>query len=378
MQIDLSQFDLVRRSDSRQLERQHRAVASWSSLRTLLEPLPNFIMVLNAHRQIVFANQALLSALAVADANTILGKRPGECLQCERAFETADGCGNSEACQSCGALTAILHTQLRQDDEQECRLLVMGGRPLEMRVKAFPVTIEGDLYTVLHATDLQNEKRRRALERTFFHDILNHAGAVKGMVNFLKQNPSLDEDGRELATLAQTAAEWLIESIHSQRDLLAAEEGSLSVRIGSLRSQAILRELVNTYQCHPCAEGRQIVVDPAAEDLAFDSDRQLLLRVLGNLIKNALEASVPGQTIRIGCRRDGEGVRFVVHNEAVMPPEVQHQIFRRSFSLKGAGRGLGTYSVRLFTQEYLRGQVSFTSRAAEGTTFTIRLPLKPA
>ena len=43
-----------------------------------------------------------------------------------------------------------------------------------------------------------------------------------------------------------------------------------------------------------------------------------------------------------------------------MPRQVQLQIFKRSFSTKGAARGLGTYSMRLLSERYLKGVVSFT------------------
>ncbi|MPN46151.1 hypothetical protein SDC9_193734 [bioreactor metagenome] len=57
-----------------------------------------------------------------------------------------------------------------------------------------------------------------------------------------------------------------------------------------------------------------------------------------------------------------------------MPPDSQLQIFNRSFSTKGDGRGLGTYSIRLLGEKYLKGHVGFTSNKNDGTTFFIRLP----
>ena len=71
--------------------------------------------------------------------------------------------------------------------------------------------------------------------------------------------------------------------------------------------------------------------------------------------------------------RDDEWVTFWVHNPGFMPREVQLQLFKRSFTTKGAGRGLGTYSMKLLTERYLKGQISFTSTEADGTTFEIRL-----
>lgn len=59
-----------------------------------------------------------------------------------------------------------------------------------------------------------------------------------------------------------------------------------------------------------------------------------------------------------------------------MPQSVKDQIFNRSFSTKGAGRGVGTYSIKLLGERYLSGKVSFTSTPDEGTTFSIKLPIK--
>ena len=61
-----------------------------------------------------------------------------------------------------------------------------------------------------------------------------------------------------------------------------------------------------------------------------------------------------------------------------MPEAVRHQLFQRSFSTReGRGRGIGSYSVKLLTEKYLRGDVSFVSREPEGTTFFVALPCHP-
>ena len=79
--------------------------------------------------------------------------------------------------------------------------------------------------------------------------------------------------------------------------------------------------------------------------------------------------------VRLGCdTRDGQ-MEFWVQNDAVIPRSVQMRIFNRSFSTKGLGRGLGTYSIRLLTERYLGGTVDFTSAPEAGTVFRVRLPL---
>jgi signal transduction histidine kinase len=58
-----------------------------------------------------------------------------------------------------------------------------------------------------------------------------------------------------------------------------------------------------------------------------------------------------------------------------MPRDVQLQVFQRSFSTKGSGRGLGTYSMKLLSERYLQGRVTFDTSPAKGTTFRAIYPL---
>jgi len=92
------------------------------------------------------------------------------------------------------------------------------------------------------------------------------------------------------------------------------------------------------------------------------------------MTKNAIEASPPEAVVRLGCEPDGNDLEFWVHSQSCMPEQVQRQIFQRSFSTKGLGRGLGTYSIKLLGERYLKGRVSFTSSSEQGTTFRFRCP----
>ncbi len=48
-------------------------------------------------------------------------------------------------------------------------------------------------------------------------------------------------------------------------------------------------------------------------------------------------------------------------------------MFNRTFSTKGEGRGIGTYSIKLLTENYLKGTVSFVSNESKGTVFSIKV-----
>jgi two-component system, cell cycle sensor histidine kinase and response regulator CckA len=108
--------------------------------------------------------------------------------------------------------------------------------------------------------------------------------------------------------------------------------------------------------------------------MGFLTDRALLLRVLINMIKNAFEATAAGGTVRVWFELREAGPVFAVENSGVIPEEVRPHIFERSYSTKAAkGRGVGTYSMKLFGEHYLKGAVGYASE--EGVTrFWICLP----
>jgi signal transduction histidine kinase len=93
---------------------------------------------------------------------------------------------------------------------------------------------------------------------------------------------------------------------------------------------------------------------------------------------NALEASLIGGMVTISAHAEDSKVVFEVHNAGEMAADIQLQLFNRSFSTKSsAGRGIGTYSMKLFGERYLNGKVSFRSNSEEGTVFSFSLPITP-
>jgi len=341
----------------------------------LLDAIPQILLILNAQRQIVYANRALQSLPGNAAEEPPFGLRPGEVLDCVHARRTEGGCGTTENCSTCGAVLATLGALSGQPEVRECRITrCPQGRlqAMDLRVEAVPLVYGGERFTVFSASDISHEKRRAALESIFFHDILNVAGSIKGFAELLRDYDPADK--QEIFAHIHSASERVIDEIMAQRTMLAAEKGELQANVQPLRSREFLQNMLEIYRRHEVAEGRRLQLAADAADLLVRSDRTLLGRVLGNMIKNALESSRPGETVTVDCRQVGDRVEFRVHNPAVIPPPVRLQIFQRSFTTKGLSRGLGTYSMRLLS-EYLQGEVSFTSEQGEGTTFCASYPL---
>lgn len=358
------------------VERQAQAFQDSSPLPAVFNALPAAVFVLNAQRQIVYANAPAAAFVPGPAPEGVISQRPGEALDCIHATTSAGGCGTTEFCRECGAVNAILTAQEGRPGLQDCRITRRrAGREeaLDLRLQATPFEHAGEPYTIFTAVDISHEKRRQALERTFFHDLNNTAGILSNLTYLLEREPEVAAN-MPMARLLAQVAERLADEIEAQRQLLAAENDELQPQLETVEARAFLEELGGLYRRHEAAQKRGLQLAPAGEAGSLVTDPILLGRVLGNMLKNALEASQPGETVTAGCERAGEHVRFWVHNPAVMPRAVQLQIFQRSFSTKGAGRGLGTYSLKLLGERCLGGRVAFTSAEGAGTTFEIWLP----
>ena len=370
-----TEFAPAERAAPEELERQARLFTGKDVLGLLPDKMPSVLAVLNEHRQIVFANQRLVDLLAPEQQREgILGLRLGEALDCIHGFESRGGCGTTESCSLCGAVRAVLTGLDGQGAVEECRILRRhNGEALELRVWTTPLTVRGERFTICSALDIGHEKRRQALEHIFLHDIYNVAYGLSWYADFLRKGTP-DKVEEYADTMHRLCAE-LIDEIDAQRVLLRAESGELVLKPEPVASLRVLQDTIQLYRRHPSAHDRVLRLDEEAVETTVVSDKTLLMRVLCNMVKNALEACRAKETVTLGCTMSDGAVDFWVHNPGVMAREVQLQVFQRSFSTKGRGRGLGTYSIRLLTERYLKGSVSFTSTPDRGTIFTARYPL---
>ncbi len=367
-------FAPAERADSADLERQIAYFASDSLLGRLLNAVPDIFLILNAQRQVVYANDALLETMGVHREDLYRGPRPGELLDCVHASETEGGCGTTEFCRTCGAAHAMLSSLNHIKSTKECRIITRDGSALDLQVTATPFDINDEHFSLFAVKDISSEKRRRALERIFFHDILNTAGIVMGLAEVLQDAPPNDLD--EIRERVYVLSLRLIEEINAQKALAEAENNELVVRPDLVDAAALLQEIRDQYRALDLAHERELVIASDERPVRLYTDPTLLRRVIGNLVKNALEAVHPGQVVTLKHTQIGDAVEFSVHNPTYMPQTVQLQIWQRSFSTKGAGRGLGTYSVKLITERYLGGSVRFESTPEAGTTFFARYPLE--
>jgi hypothetical protein len=374
--IPVTEFAPAERMPIEVIQRQSDAIASTPATQELLNSVLNRVLILNGQRQIIFASENCADFAPDRDIRSLLGKRPGEALNCIHSHEFEGGCGTTKFCSECGAAAAILGSLAGRKETREChitRLLNLSPEALDLLVYATPYEHNREIFTIFSIADISHEKRRRALEKVFFHDVVNYAGGLEGLAAMLETEapPSMKED----MELMRSGLHDLMEEIQTQKTLSSAEANELAATLSSIDPQAFLTQLLHIFRHHDTAKGKFLLLNPAAVQTSFQTDATLLHRIINNLVKNALEATPDGGLITVGFDCHDKTIRFWVKNLGEIPRAGQLQIFNRSYSTKGEGRGLGTYSVKLFTEKYLKGKAGFTTDKEHGTEFFIELPL---
>lgn len=369
-QINTRQL-FVRKSQE-MLLKDYELVKSNSLAVSILNAIPIATMILNQQNQLIYGNQALLDLLEITDVKPYLGFKPGELLGCTNSRYSPEGCGSSPACKVCGTLKAINDCINFGSGDGECTINSSIG-PLNLSVSSKSIELDNQEFILFSFQDISNEKKRVLLERIFYHDILNTAHNISGMTELLSSGEFEDSHEQFLGMLMKSSTK-LIDEINTHRLITYDNQLDHVSNPVDINSIELFYEMTVEFKSF-MVRNDAFVLDNRSEDFNFTANKVLIKRVVTNMIKNAFEAEkVDGQVTFgiIPCQQ--KGAMIWVHNPSYMNEDIQLQIFNRSFSTKAADRGLGTYSMKILTEKYLKGKIYFTSKPETGTSFIIEIP----
>ena len=119
-----------------------------------------------------------------------------------------------------------------------------------------------------------------------------------------------------------------------------------------------------------------IVFSTEKEEIKAKFDRTQLIRVVTNLVKNAIQAvaGVPNPAILVAVTKEKEQVCICISdNGHGISEENTEKIFEPKFTTKSSGMGLGLAMVKKIVENY-NGTITFTSKVNKGTIFKVHFP----
>ncbi len=224
----------------------------------------------------------------------------------------------------------------------------------------------------------ENVSLREDVDRITRHDLKTPLNAIIGFPDAVKMAGQLNEEQIDMLEMIEESGYRMLDMINLSLDLYKMETGKYLFKPAPVDLLKLTDKIANEIkeQLEAGKLSIKIMVNgkaPCNEDtFLIQGDELLCHSMLGNLVKNAMEASPPGNQVEINMKYEDSAV-ISIHNKGTVPIEVRERFFEKYTTAgKHGGTGLGTYSARLIV-EIQGGNISFETSEKTGTVVTILL-----
>ncbi len=231
-----------------------------------------------------------------------------------------------------------------------------------------------------HDAVIWAQQRKEELINLVVHDLKNPIASILANAHFLVREPNLSDDAREASRDIHEAADSMQRMVLNLLDISRSEEGALVPRLSEVDVPSLVEEVLSVMTRRANERQQTIQVDLSPEVKRNVADRDLLLRLLENLLDNALKYSPPGGTIRVEASSPNGFLDFSVRDEGPgIPGAYRERIFEKyvqledtANSLARTSRGLGLVFCRLAAEAH-GGRIWVEDNSPRGTAFKVRL-----
>jgi len=205
------------------------------------------------------------------------------------------------------------------------------------------------------------------------HDLRNVMVSFRAAEWELASTAELPRGLRDIVKLGLAGADNMLRSLQSLHEFVRT--GSLALDFLEIDPALVVTEALTVARMDPAFKLHVVSVDVPRDLPRIRGDRQKLMQVLVNLVRNALYATRAGQAVRVSARARPSGdVEIIVEDEGPgVPPEIRARLFQPFASGKGnEGLGLGLYMAHLIVTSH-QGTIELVD-APRGAKFVVSLP----
>jgi len=247
-------------------------------------------------------------------------------------------------------------------------------KPSIFEISLYP-SEQGIIVVVEDKTEEEKTKRLSAIGATagmVGHDIRNPLQAIVGDIYLLREYISSmpkSENQKEVAESLDS-----IETNVNYINKIVSDLQDYSRSINPEYSDFNLKDMIETILQNITRQNNVDVSVNINPSFTITSDRNIIRRILTNLVVNAIQAMPTGGKISLSGFREEDNILIKVEDTGVgIPEDIKLKLFSPMFTTKAKGQGLGLAVVKRLV-EALNGTISFESQEGKGTKFVIELP----
>ena len=231
-----------------------------------------------------------------------------------------------------------------------------------------------------HDAVIQAQERKEELINLVVHDLKNPIASILANAHFLVREPNLSDDARDASRDIHEAANSMQRMVLNLLDISRSEQGALVPRLSDVDVPTLLNEVLGVMGRRANERQQKISVEVSPEVKHSVLDRDLLLRLLENLLDNALKYSPLAGTIKVEANIVNGYLEFCIRDEGPgIPGAYRERIFEKyvqledsAVSLARTSRGLGLVFCRLAAEAH-GGKIWVEDNQPRGTAFRVRL-----
>jgi two-component system phosphate regulon sensor histidine kinase PhoR len=224
------------------------------------------------------------------------------------------------------------------------------------------------------------ERIRKDFVANVSHELRTPLTSIKGYLEALAESESsLSAEGLKFLSILQKQSERMENIVSDILQLAQIESGKEKLQKKSLSVMPVLEKTVAAVSPLANKKGQSIeILSPEPVEIRADSG--MLVRIIVNLLDNAIKYTPDGGKIILGCRKGPGFVEIYVKDNGIgIPPADQPRIFERFYRVDRArsremgGTGLGLSIVKHLMEAH-GGTIRVESYPNQGSTFTARFP----
>jgi signal transduction histidine kinase len=264
-------------------------------------------------------------------------------------------------------------------------LVLIEPRRRVLKRLSCPATVDGGVGRVFTYTDITAEsdvdRMKSEFVATASHELRTPLTSIHAALQLVVSGSAgrLEPEDREMLEITVRSADRLVRIVNDLLDLSKLEAGRMTFEPSPLIVDDLCHEVTAGLLAVAAAREIRIVVDVPA-DAHVSADHDQLVRVLTNLVGNAIKYSPAGSTVTLGGRAVGHEMELAVADQGPgIPAEHVSRLFT-PFSRLGVqerqasgGTGLGLAISRAIVLQH-GGQIWWERNQPAGSRFVFRIP----